>query len=126
MFNTFEDIRDRILEHLDSIKSTEEVCMVEYCKDSFTDINIIHLRVQNYVILKEHKKVTFMVNGKTVQQGTLTPGYSPVDGTISNIADFTIVGSKFDKLEEYVDYLQSQGKNVKLRKVDILHNIRYT
>lgn len=126
MFNTFEDIRDRILEHLDSIKSNEEVCIVQYCKDPFTDINIIKLRVQNYVVLKEQKKVTFMVNGETVHQGTLTPGYSPVDGTISNIADFTIVGSKFDKLEEYVDYLQSQGKNVKLKKVDILHSIRNT
>ncbi|ANT44837.1 hypothetical protein HOR18_gp174 [Staphylococcus phage vB_SscM-1] len=126
MFNTFEDIRDRILEHLDSIKSNEEVCIVQYCKDPFTDIDIIKLRVQNYVILKEQKKVTFMVNGETVQQGTLTPGYSPVDGTISNIADFTILGSKFDKLEEYVDYLQSQGKNVKLKKVDILHSIRNT
>lgn len=121
MFNTFEDIRDRILEHLDSIKSNEEVCIVQYCKDSFTDIDIIKLHVQNYVVLKEQKKVTFMVNGETVQQG-----YSPVDGTISNIADFTILGSKFDKLEEYVDYLQSQGKNVKLKKVDILHSIRNT
>ena len=126
MFNTFEDIRDRILEHLDSIKSNEEVCIVQYCKDPFTDIDIIKLHVNNYVILKEHKKVTFIVNGETVQQGTLTPGYSPVDGTISNIADFTILGSKFDKLEEYVDYLQSQGKNVKLKKVDILHSIRNT
>uniref|UniRef100_A0AB39C8B6 Uncharacterized protein n=1 Tax=Staphylococcus phage UHP46 TaxID=3234966 RepID=A0AB39C8B6_9CAUD len=126
MFNTFEDIRDRILEHLDSIKSNEEVCIVQYCKDPFTDIDIIMLHVQNYVVLKEQKKVTFMVNGETVQQGTLTPGYSPVDGTISNIADFTILGSKFDKLEEYVDYLQSQGKNVKLKKVNMLHSIRNT
>lgn len=115
VYNSFEEIRDRILSKLEEIQDKNTICFVEY--NALPNQDFICLRVLNY-IHQEERDVKLMIKGNLVgdKLPKLTSGYVPLNGDTSTSADFCIPKSNLDKIGEYVDYLQSQGKRVKIKE----------
>lgn len=113
MYHTFEEVRDSILSNLESLSDSNTTCFVSYHNNP--ELSFIGLQVQNFKYHESTGDILQSSEGNIVRDALKLPYYLPTDGQYRVEPDFCIQDSKFDKLKEYVDYLQSQGKRVKLQ-----------